>query len=77
MIESRPQMLQYFKESVEFFLHFLVMASALFGLSGFYEIGHGFEDFVGSSEVLIDEMLAVYFQEPMVEFILFVGPVPL
>ena len=53
------------------------MASALLGLSGFYEIGHGFEDFVGSSEVLIDEVLAVYFQEPMVEFILFVGPVPL
>ena len=39
-----------------FFLHFLMMASALFGLSGSYKQFHSLENLIHASHVSIDEM---------------------
>lgn len=64
-------------ESMIFFLHFLVMAPALLRLSGLDEYGHALEYFVCPAEVLLDEMTVVYLQEPVVQFILLLSPVPL
>ena len=52
-----------------FFLHLLVMASALFGLSGANEYFHDFENLVGPAHVAIDEVLVVNFQEPMIPLV--------
>lgn len=57
-----------------FFLHLLVVTSALLCLTSSYEVGHTFEDFVGSAKIFEDKMSIMNFQEPMVKFILFVSP---
>ena len=62
--------------SVIFFLHFLMMAATLLGLSGADKNRHRFEYFVHSSHVLIQEVMIVNFQEPMIPPVLFNSPVP-
>jgi hypothetical protein len=52
------------------------MASALFGFTSGDESFHGFEDLVHPPEVLIEEMVAVHLQEPMISFIFVSLPVP-
>ncbi len=60
-----------------FFLHLLVVASALLCLAGSDEIGHAFKDFVSSAKILEHEMPVVEFQEPVIELVFFVCPMPL
>ena len=48
-------------EGMIFFFHFLVMAAALFCFSSLYEIGHTFEDFISSSEILVNKMFVMKF----------------
>lgn len=52
-----------------FFLHFLMMTSALFSLTCSYEKFHSFEDFVHAPHVPIDEMRIMNLQKPMIFFI--------
>jgi hypothetical protein len=42
-----------------FFLHFLMMASTLLGLSGSYKQFHSLENLIHASHVSIDEMCVV------------------
>ena len=60
-----------------FFLHFLVVTSALLSLPGADEEFHGFEYFVGSTHVTVDKVLVVNFQEPVVSLVLLGQPVPM
>lgn len=59
------------------FFHFLVVASALLGLAGADEVGHAFEDFVGSAKVFEHEVAVVEFEEPVIEFVFLVSPMSL
>lgn len=61
-------------EWVIFFLHFLVVTSALFRLSWSDKDSHGLEDFVKSSHLLADEMFVIDLQEPMISLVLFQWP---
>lgn len=63
-------------EGVILFLHFLVVASALLSLPAGDEVRHCFEDFVGSAQVLQDEVAVMEFEEPVVEFVFLGSPVP-
>ena len=72
-----PKLFDYPLESTMLLLHLLVMTSALFGLSSFNESFHDGEDFVHSSEVFVEEMVGMNFQEPMVSFIFLEPPVTL
>lgn len=56
------------------FLHLLMMAAALLGLSGPDEVGHCFEDFVHPSQMSVDEVVAVDLQKPVVSFVLLLKP---
>lgn len=66
-----------FIEGLMFFLHFLMMTSALFCFPRANEFGHGFEDFIHASELFHDEMFAVSLQEPMIFFVFFLEPMTL
>lgn len=57
-----------------FFLHFLVVASTLFGLPGAHEDSHGLEYFVHSPHMFIQKMVVVNLQEPMIPFVLLKSP---
>lgn len=57
-----------------FFLHFLVMASALLSLSCLNKLFHSFEYFIHASHMFLKEVLAVNFQEPVISLILLVIP---
>lgn len=47
------------REAAVLFFHLLMMAAALFCLSGANKLFHGFEDLIGSPEVALDKMLVV------------------
>ena len=55
-VKSRVEVQTKFDENLIevmiLFLHFLVVAATLFGLSTFHEISHALEYFIGPSEVL-------------------------
>ena len=59
-----------------FFLHFLVVATALLCFSATDEYFHGFEDSVGSAHLVVNKVLVVNLEEPMVEFVFLGKPVP-
>ena len=59
-----------------FFLHFLVVASALLGLPRSDEDRHRLEYFVHPPHMLIQEVVVVNFQEPMIPLVLLKSPVP-
>lgn len=52
-----------------------MVAAALLGLARGDEFFHGFEDFVHPAEVLVEEMVEMYLQEPMISLIFFNFPV--
>jgi hypothetical protein len=60
-----------------FLFHFLVVAPALLSLSCTQEGLHYFEDLVCTPHVFVKEVLVVDFEEPVVLFVLLVGPVSL
>lgn len=49
-----------------FLLHFLVMTTALFCLSGSNKEFHGLEDLICASHVAVDEVLVVNLEKPMI-----------
>ena len=53
-----------------FFLHFLVMASALLSLPSTYKQLHGLEYFICSAHVAVDKVLVMNLQEPVVLLVL-------
>ena len=53
------------------FLHFLMVASALLGLSAANKYFHCLENLVGSSHVAVDEVLVVDLQKPMIALVFF------
>jgi hypothetical protein len=53
------------------------MASTLLGLTRSNKVGHAFEYLISPPQVLEDEMPVVQLQKPVVEFVLFVRPMPL
>ncbi len=57
-----------------FLFHFLMVASALFGLAGAYEFGHEGEDAVHSSHGSVHEVAEMDFEKPVVTFVLFEVP---
>lgn len=59
-----------------FFLHLLVVAATLFGLSCSDEYLHGFEDFIGPAHMSVHEMSVMYFQKPMILLVLLSRPMP-
>jgi len=61
-------------EVLVLFLHFLMMTATLFCLSRSYEKLHCFEDFVCPSHMPIHKMLVMYFQKPMIFFVLLIRP---
>ena len=56
------------------FLHLLMVASALLGFSGLNELFHSLEYFVHSPHVLVQEVLTVDFEEPVISLIFLVIP---
>ena len=71
------QISNYFVECVVFLLHFLMMTPTLLSFSGANKHSHSFEDLVESPKVLLNEMLVVDFQEPVIPLIFNHQPVPL
>jgi hypothetical protein len=59
-----------------FFLHLLVVASALFGFAGTYEFGHEGKDTIHSAHGSVHEVAEMNFKKPMVTFVLLNVPVP-
>jgi hypothetical protein len=59
---------------VIFFLHFLMVASALFCLTSANEGFHCLEDLIHASHMTIDEMFIVDLQEPMIFLVLLQEP---
>lgn len=58
-----------------FFLHFLVVASALFCFTGPYEFGHEGKDAIHSAHGSVHEVAEMNFKKPVVTFVLFDVPV--
>ena len=58
------------------FLHFLVVAPALFSLSRPNEKLHRLEDLVSTSHMAVDKVLVVNLQKPMISLVLFRHPMP-
>jgi hypothetical protein len=75
LIVNSPESLEDARETSIFFLHFLVMTPALFGLSGLHELLHCFEDLVHPSEVLVEEVLVVELEEPVISLVFICIPV--
>jgi len=76
-IEVHAQFGKDIVKAMVLFLHLLVVASALFGLTRSDEARHAGEDLVGSAQFLDHEVPAVQLQKPVVELVLFVAPVSL
>lgn len=58
-VKVGSQLYQYLVESVIFFLHFLMVTATLLSFAALDEDRHGFKYFVGSPEILVDEVLVV------------------
>lgn len=58
-------------EYLVFFLHFLVMTSALLCFSSTYKFGHAGKDAVHAAQTAVHEVGMVDFEEPMVPLVLF------
>lgn len=63
-------------EVFEFLLHLLVMAPALLSLPSAQEAFHGLEYFIAPPQMLIDEVVVMDLQKPVVLLFLLVTPVP-
>lgn len=59
-----------------FFLHFLVVASALFCLSGGYKLGHQGEYPIHPAHTPVHEMTEMHLQKPVVPLVFLDIPVP-
>lgn len=66
--------LQNVGETAVLLLHLLMVAPALLGLSGLDELFHGLEYLVHPPHVLVQEVLAVDFEEPVISLIFLVVP---
>lgn len=58
-----------------FFLHFLMVTTALFSLTRAYEICHCLEYLVHPPQMTVNKMVAMYLEKPVITFILFLMPV--
>jgi len=58
-----------------FFLHLLVVASALFCLPGSDKKFHSLEYFVSPTHMTVDKVLVVNFQEPVIPLVFLGEPV--
>ena len=76
-IEVHAQFGKDIVKAMVLFLHLLVVASALFGLTRSDEARHAFEDLVRSAQFLDHEVPAVQLQKPVVKLVLFAAPMPL
>jgi len=54
---------------IVFFLHFLMMATTLLGLSSAHEHCHGFENLVHSTQVFVQKMTVMDLKEPVITFV--------
>jgi len=63
---SESEVFDYTWESQMLFLHFLVVATALFGLSCADESLHNFENFVHSAHLAVYIVLIMCLQKPVV-----------
>ena len=59
-----------------FFLHFLMMTSALLSLSCSYEACHALKDFICPSKMFMNEVAIVNLEEPVIQFVLLKSPMP-
>lgn len=70
------QLTQDIDEISIFFLRFLMVATTLLSLPSSHKFFHGLKDFIHSPEVLIEEMVEVHFEEPMIPLVFLHSPVP-
>lgn len=60
-----------------FLLHLLMMTTTLLGLPCINKAGHTFENLVSTSQILENEMSVMQLQEPVIRFVLLIGPMSL
>ena len=61
-----PQVENDLGEGMVLFLHFLMMTPALFSFSRANEQRHRFENFIQSPHLLVDEVIMMNLQKPMI-----------
>jgi len=75
-IVSGSEFFKYFHETAMLFLHFLMVASALFCLACIHKFFHCLEDFIHPAHVFVDKMGGVHLEEPVISFVLLKVPMP-
>jgi hypothetical protein len=70
-VVSGAEVDKYLWEDFVFFLHFLVMTSALLCFSSAYKFGHAGKNAVHAAQTAVHEVGMVDFEEPMVSLVLF------